>query len=239
MPPHAPPGGAVISRSTLSSQLADGVMEIVGERGLAAGDQLDGVKQLAERFAVAVPTMREALRRLEGLGIVELRHGSGVYVGRNAGRRVLLNPVLPRSDVDQLVELLQARRALEPEIARLAALTRDPAGLAWLDEVMTEAKRQLDGDDERLWRTNLDIHRAIAAVTGNAILGEVVDSVVLLHAEDQREILALHGDAVEDYGEHAHIRDLIVAGDSLAAQTAVAAHLDHVVEVIRTRRSDP
>ncbi len=210
-------------------------MDIVAERALRAGDQLDGVKQLAERFGVAVPTMREALRRLEGLGIVELRHGSGVYVGANAGRRVLLNPVLPRSDVDQLVELLRARRALEPEIARLAASVRDPAGIAWLDATLATAKQQVEADEDMLWRTNLDIHRALAAATGNAILAEVIDSVVLLHAEDQRAILALHGDALEDYDEHLHIRDLVVAGDEQAAHDAVASHLDHVVEVISSR----
>ena len=223
------------TRSTLSSQLADGVMDIVAEQGLVVGDQLDGVKQLALRFNVAVPTMREALRRLEGLGIVELRHGSGIYVGPNAGRRVLINPVLPRSDVEQLVELLQARRALEPEIARLAAEVRDEQGLAWLDEVLTAAQSQVEAGDPVLWRTNLDIHRAIAAATGNAILGEVLDSIVLLHAEDQRAILALHGDAAEDFDEHTHIRALIMAGDAAGAHAAVAEHLDHVIDVIRSR----
>lgn len=222
-------------RSTLSSELAQGVMDIVAEQGLAPGDQLEGVKALAVRFGVAVPTMREALRRLEGLGIVELRHGSGLYVGANAGRRVLINPVLPRSDLDQLVELLEARLALEPQIARIAAEVRDPAGLAWLDEVLEEARAQVEADDDRLWRTNLDIHRAVAAATGNAILAEVVDSVVLLHAEDQRAILTLHGDAVEDFGEHEAIRDLLVAGDAEAAQVAVADHLGHVIRVIRSR----
>lgn len=224
-----------LSRSTLSSQLADGVMDIVAEQGLVAGDQLDGVKQLALRFNVAVPTMREALRRLEGIGIVELRHGSGVYVGPNAGRRVLLNPVLPRSDLDQLVELLQARRALEPEIARLAAQTRDERGMAWLEEVLEAAREQLERNDPMLWRTNLDIHRAIAAATGNAILAEVLDSVVLMHAEDQRAILALHGDAAEDFEEHTHIRDLLKAGDAAGVHTAMAEHLASVIDVIRSR----
>src|SRR5690606_20126450 len=199
------------------------------------GDQLEGVKALAVRFGVAVPTMREALRRLEGLGIVELRHGSGIYVGGNAGRRVLMNPVLPRSDLDQLVELLEARLALEPEIARIAAQVRDPIGLAWLDEVLGQARAQLEAGDDMLWRTNLDIHRAIAATTGNAILAEVLDSVVLLHADDQRAILALHGDAVEDLGEHEQIRALVVAGDAAAAHSAVTDHLGHVVRVIRSR----
>ncbi|WP_156251933.1 FadR/GntR family transcriptional regulator [Pseudactinotalea terrae] len=229
----------VPARSTLSSQLADGVMSIVAERGLVVGDQLDGVKQLALRFNVAVPTMREALRRLEGIGIVELRHGSGVYVGPNAGRRVLVNPVLPRSDLEQLVELLRARRALEPEMARLAAEVRDERGLAWLDDVLEVARGQVAAQDGQLWRTNLDIHRAIAATTGNAILAEVLDSVVLVHAEDQRAILALHGDAAEDFEEHTHIRALIVAGDSAGAHAAVAEHLDSVIDVIRSRGETP
>lgn len=223
------------SRSTLSSQLARGVMDIVADERLVVGDQLEGVKALSARFGVAVPTMREALRRLEGLGIVELRHGSGVYVGSNAGRRVLINPVLPRSDLEQLVELLQARLALEPEIARIAAEVRDPRGLAWLDEVLETARTQLAAEDEQLWRTNLDIHRSIAATTGNAILGEVLDSVVLLHADDQRAILALHGDAAEDFDEHVRIRDLVVGGDAAGARAAVAEHLEHVIEVIRSR----
>lgn len=210
-------------------------MDIVADGGLVAGDQLEGVKALALRFGVAVPTMREALRRLEGLGIVELRHGSGVYVGVNAGRRVLMNPVLPRSDVDQLVELLQARQALEPEIARIAAQVRDPDGLVWLQDTLATARAQVEAGDDILWRTNLHIHRAIAATTGNAILAEVLDSVVLIHAEDQRAILALHGDAVEDLAEHAHICALIADGDADAAQRAVAEHLGHVIDVIRSR----
>lgn len=210
-------------------------MDIVADGGLSAGDQLEGVKALAVRFGVAVPTMREALRRLEGLGIVELRHGSGVYVGVNAGKRVLINPVLPRSDVDQLVELVQARRAIEPEIAMIAAQVRDARGLAWLEQVLTVARAQLEAGEEQLWRTNLDIHRAIAATTGNAILAEVLDSVVLLHADEQRAILVLHGDADEDFQEHERIYTLIVDGDAPTARAAVAEHLDHVVEVLRSR----
>ena len=179
--------------------------------------------------------MREALRRLEGLGIVELRHGSGVYVGANAGRRVLTNPVLPRSDVDQLVELLEARLTLEPEIARFAAQVRDPDGLVWLAEALGTARAQVAARDDVLWRTNLDIHRAIAATTGNAILAEVLDSVALIHAEDQRAILALHGDAEADLAEHAQICALIGDGDAAGAHAAVTEHLGHVITVIRSR----
>lgn len=223
------------SRSTLSSDLARAVVRLVNDRGLQPGDALDTVKVLASRFEVAVPTMREALRRLEGLGVLDFRHGSGIYVGANAGRRVLANPLSPRPDGSQLVELLEARRQIEPQIAMLAARVQDPEGLAWLDHTLSTARRQVAERDENLWRTNLDFHRAIAATGGNRILAEVLDSIVLVHGEAQREILRLHGDAVEDHTEHARIAACITAGDPEAARDAAWTHLDHVVEVIRAR----
>src|SRR5690625_3201826 len=91
-------------RRTLSSDLARAVVRMVNDNGLGPGDALDSVKVLAARFDVAVPTMREALRRLEGLGVLEFRHGSGIYVGANAGRRVLANPLSPKPDESQLHE---------------------------------------------------------------------------------------------------------------------------------------
>ncbi|MGH3369332.1 MAG: winged helix-turn-helix domain-containing protein, partial [Nocardioidaceae bacterium] len=73
---------AVVRRS-LADDLAASVLELIADQQLAAGDQLESVRSLAERFQVAVPTMRESLRRLEAIGAVELRHGSGVYVAPN------------------------------------------------------------------------------------------------------------------------------------------------------------
>ncbi|WP_159619621.1 FadR/GntR family transcriptional regulator [Ruania rhizosphaerae] len=223
-------------RRTLSSDLAQAVVALVESEGLRTGDPLESVKALAARFDVAVPTMREALRRLEGLGMVDFRHGSGIYVGPNAGRRVLANPLQSRPDADQLVELLEARRQIEPSLAMLAAEVRDPAGIALMDETLAQAQAQIASGDDRLWLTNLDFHRAVAAAGGNSVLVEVLDSIVLIHAEDQREILRLHGDADDDHAEHAHLADCVRRGEPEAARDAAYSHLDHVVEVIRARR---
>ncbi|UFU07609.1 FadR/GntR family transcriptional regulator [Ruania halotolerans] len=223
-------------RRNLSGDLAQAVVALLEQEGLRTGDALESLKALAARFDVAVPTMREALRRLEGLGVVDFRHGSGIYVGANAGRRVLANPVQSRPDADQLVELLEARRQIEPSLAMLAAQVRDPAGIAVMDQTLSRAKDQIVSGDEELWLTNIDFHRAVAAAGGNGVLVEILDSIVLIHAEDQREILRLHGDADDDYAEHAHIAECVRRGDPLAARDAAFAHLDHVVEVIRARR---
>ena len=70
------PGGVV--RRSLLDDLATSMLSLIADRKLSVGDQFESVRSLAERFKVAVPTVREALRRLEATGAVELRHGSGV-----------------------------------------------------------------------------------------------------------------------------------------------------------------
>lgn len=227
-----------VSRRTLADELATGVVELIREQQLEPGGQLDTVRTLAARFSVAVPTMREALRRLEAMGLVVLRHGSGVYVGENVRRSVLPNPHSPLLTGERLIDLLEARRAIEPPIAAMAATVRDPAGVARLSETLDEAERCLRHGDERLWIVNLEFHRALAEASGNTVLSEVVDSIVLVHAQEQREILRLHGDEPEDFAEHQRIVEAVLAGSADEAYRATSEHLSNVIGVIRARHLD-
>lgn len=230
-------GDVTVKRSDLSMELAMGVVSMISEDGLAAGQAIPALRPLAERFGVAVPTMREALRRLEGLGMLEFRHGSGIYVGANADRMVLANVLAPRPSRGQLVQLLEARLLIEPPIAALAAQVRDAEGLARLEASLDDAHQCLRTGDDKLWTVNIDIHRAVAATTGNQVLAETLDSLALVHAQDQREILLVHGDAELDHTEHQRIVEYIAAGDSEAARVAMHQHLEDVLRVIRAGRT--
>ncbi|GAA1737144.1 FadR/GntR family transcriptional regulator [Isoptericola hypogeus] len=222
-----------IARPTLSGSLAEAVIRMIGDAGLVAGERIGPQRDLAARFGVAVPTMREALRRLEGMGILSFRHGSGIYVGENYNRSVLPNAVLPPADRERLVELVQARVLIEPAIARQAAVVREPAALARLAELLADAHRCLTTGDDRLWRVNVDLHRAIADAAGNRIVAEVLDVILLLHAEDQRRILTLHGDPDADYEEHAELVRLITAGAADEVDRRMREHLTDVAGAIR------
>ncbi|ACQ80950.1 GntR domain protein [Beutenbergia cavernae DSM 12333] len=226
-----------VVRKDLSAELADRVVRLIAERGLQVGESIDSVRTLATRFEVAVPTVREALRRLEGLGILEFRHGSGIYVGPNAGRMVLANTMNPPADVDQLVELLEARLVIEPGIAELAARAHDAPALQLVEETLAEAERCLETGAANLWHVNMDLHRAIARATGNAVLGDTMDTLAEVHGDDQRQILRLHGDPRADFDEHRAIVDLIAAGDGAGARDAMHTHLEDVVRIIRSTRT--
>lgn len=223
-----------MTRATLTSTLVAAVVDMISEQGLTAGMKIGPQRELAARFGVAVPTMREALRRLEGLGILSFKHGSGIYVGENFDRSVLPNAVAPRADRQQLIELTEARVVIEPAIAGQAAAVRAPRGLALLEEHLTDARRCLEMKDDRLWKVNIDLHRAIGATAGNRIIEEVLDSILLIHAEEQRQILVLHGDPEADHAEHEEIVRLITAGKAKEVSDLMRRHLIDVVGAIST-----
>jgi GntR family transcriptional repressor for pyruvate dehydrogenase complex len=232
------PGGVV--RRSLLDDLATSMLSLIADRKLSVGDQFESVRSLAERFKVAVPTVREALRRLEATGAVELRHGSGVYVGPNVDRLVLANPLALAPSADRLVELLQARALIEPPVAALAAATRGAAALEQMEQdLATAAELIASGDHARLAEVNMDFHRSLAQASGNATLAEVVESVTVVNAREQLEILHIHGDRQADLDEHRAIYDAVQSGDSDLAELLTREHLDGVLAVINQRLQQP
>ncbi|WP_405062909.1 FCD domain-containing protein [Kribbella sp. NBC_01505] len=226
---------AVVRRSLLDD-LASSMLGLIADRKLAVGDHFESVRSLAERFKVAVPTVREALRRLEAIGALELRHGSGVYVGPNVGRLVLANPLALKPSADRLVELLQARALIEPPVAALAAKARSEAALDQMEQDLARAAELIaSGDHDRLAEINMDFHRALAQASGNATLAEVVESVTVVNVREQLEILHIHGDRETDLAEHHAILAAVRAGDDVLAEQLTRAHLDGVLAVINDR----
>jgi GntR family transcriptional repressor for pyruvate dehydrogenase complex len=149
---------------------------------------------------------------------------------------VLPNPLSRKPSAEGLIDLLEARRTIEPPIAAVAATMQDEDGVRRLCEVLDEARSCLQSDPERLWVVNLDFHRALALASGNTVLSEVVDSIVLVHAGEQREILRLHGDESADFNEHEAITNAVLDGDAEAAYEATRVHLANVIETIRSRQ---
>src|SRR3954451_13851763 len=84
--------GELPLRRTLTDDLAAGVLDLIRADGLRSGDPLPGARDLARRVGVSPPAVREALRRLQPTQAVEIRHGSGIYLGRNLERVVLPMP---------------------------------------------------------------------------------------------------------------------------------------------------
>jgi GntR family transcriptional repressor for pyruvate dehydrogenase complex len=211
------------------------VVELIDRDQLQPGDRLPSVQALAGRFAVAQPTMREVLRRLQAIGVVEMRHGSGVYV-RDGGRRVVLpNPYPRRLNHETILDLLDARILIEPHLAALAA-GAEPERVAELTDVLARAGGLVEaGEDAELSATNLDFHRGVARCGGNVVLAQVIDSLLDLYMAEQMEVMRLYADRLHDHEEHVAILDAIQDGDGALAAERMQHHLAGVRSVVAER----
>lgn len=228
-----------VTRPSLSDALTERMLELIRTGGHRPGDRLPSTRELSQRFAVTTPTLREALRRLEATGAIEMRHGSGIYVGADIERLVLPNPNMREMHGAQLLELLGARIVIEPPLAAMAAARATGEELVALQRVLDAAARHLRGQDAELHDTNMTFHRATARLAGNSVLHEVVDSLLTVHGPEQREILQIFDDRRRDYDEHLAILEAIEARDAAAAEERMRAHLVDVKTVIEQRLQHP
>jgi GntR family transcriptional repressor for pyruvate dehydrogenase complex len=114
------------------------------------GDQLPSERVLQSQLGVSRLPLREALARLQALGLISIRHGKGAYVEKSVSRAALsavLIPFYPNQSPSGLRELVEARGFLESELTALATIKATPEDHARLDELAGN-DLQLDGDSE-------------------------------------------------------------------------------------------
>ncbi len=224
---------------SLSNRLARSVLKLIREESLELGDRLPSVRELSERFAVAVPTMREALSLLQLAGNVEMRHGSGVYVVNAEPRLMLTNPYSAELDPAGILQLLRARLLIEPGVAALAASAGSDEAFDTLAAVLEDAEARLsgNGDDEGLLSANMRFHRGIADASGNRFLAEVVHTLTEVRVKEQLAVLDLYDDRRRDHQQHVGILAALRSRDPEAAQRAVHDHIEEVATVVERRLS--
>jgi GntR family transcriptional repressor for pyruvate dehydrogenase complex len=217
-----------VLRQSLADDLARRIRELILGRRHGPGDRLPAIAIMAREFSVGAPTVREALKKLETLGVVEIRHGSGVYVGRDPDALLVSNPV-QRGTVSKklLVDLIEARIPIETTSARLAATNATVDHCATMHELLDQAGRN-PHDAAILNQSNLGFHHQIAIASGNAVIRQMLDVLTNVFREEQRIILDIHGTRESDHREHREILGTIEQGDAERASSCMYAHLEGV-----------
>ncbi|WP_395743171.1 FadR/GntR family transcriptional regulator [Prosthecobacter sp.] len=202
--------------SRLARQLRDEV---------EAGDgRLPPERQMAERLGVSRTVLREATKRLELQGLLEIRHGSGIRAVNRlhkplSGSLSILLPELP----ERLRQLIEARSAIEPEIARQAALKARAADVKQLRSIH-ERLLAAESHDEAV-EADIDFHRTLARIAGNEILKLMLESLADLGRESRRVTIGNVG-RQRAIDHHAAILNAVAAHDAAAAAEAMKHHMD-------------
>lgn len=221
-----------VGRQSLSDELAQRVRQLIQAGGYQPGDRLPSIVKMAGRFGVAHPTLREALRKLETLGVVEIRHGSGVYVGRDQNSLLITNPIFEGEVTRKLLlDLVEARIPVEMKAASLAAANAGPAHLGRMRELLERAGERLD-DRALVSEANLAFHREIALASGNGILPQVLEVLGSVMQEEQRFVNETHRLRERFHREHLEILDALERNDPELAVERMQAHLEGVREAL-------
>ncbi|MEP6509354.1 MAG: FadR/GntR family transcriptional regulator, partial [Gemmatimonadales bacterium] len=221
-----------VLRQSLSDEIAEKITRMIQSTGFKPSDRLPAITQMARQFGVGSPTVREALKRLETIGVVDIRHGSGVYVGTTPDSFLITNPVFggtPSKKV--LVDLIDSRIPVEMRTASLAANNATTEHLDEMERLLAQAGQSLN-DGELLNKVNLSFHRQIALASGNTVMHQILEVLSSLFRQEQRVILDIKGNRAEDHGEHVGIFEAVRLRDASLATSRMQDHLERVREVL-------
>ncbi len=209
----------------LHRQVADQIRALIEAGELAPGAKLPAERDLAERFAVSRPTIREALIVLEVEGHIQIRVGSGVYVSQRPSQT---STVLPVDENDSPFEILQARSIIESAIAEEAARVATPEGIKRLDDCLRQMEKAI-GDPVDMLVQDRAFHTAITDIIGNVTLHRLTGQIFDRRMTPYFERLASHFEGPHTWRlaleEHRIIRDAIAAHDGTGARDAMRRHL--------------
>ena len=221
-----------VARQSLSDDLAVRVRQLIQGGSFQPGDRLPSINDMARRFGVGHPTLREALKKLETLGVVTIRHGSGVYVGTDNNSLVIPNPIFSGSVTRKLLlDLIEARVPVEVTAAGLAAQHATGEHLQQMRALLRRAEESRD-DDAALSAANMGFHREIASSSGNKVLGQLLEVLTNVFHEEQRLILNIYGSRQKDHQEHLQILEALEQKDADLAIERMRAHLEGVRDVL-------
>jgi GntR family transcriptional regulator, transcriptional repressor for pyruvate dehydrogenase complex len=217
-----------VEKQSLSDRLAREIKASIQTGTYVRGDRLPPIMEMARRFNVGHPTIREALKKLEAMGIIEIRHGSGVYVARSEDVLVLVSPDYSgRVTKKLLLDLVRARIPLEMQSAAEAVRNASPEHLREMRRLLMRAEQNL-GDDEKLNHLNMGFHHEVAQASGNTVLAQLLNVLHELFAEEQRLILDIFGSRERDLEEHLSILDAIEQRNEALAVERMRRHLEGV-----------
>jgi GntR family transcriptional regulator, transcriptional repressor for pyruvate dehydrogenase complex len=225
--------------ASLSDQVANSLSQEVRSGRWAAGDKLPTEAVLAAQFNVSRTVVREAISRLKSLGLVDSRQGSGAFVKATGVMPLQFEAHSSRSK-QAVIQMVEVRRALEAEVAALAAQRRSSDDLQRI-QLASKALDQAvkNGGDGVV--EDMALHRAIADAAQNQFLISTLD-YLRQFLQGATRVTRANEARRADFAkqvqlEHLAIVNAIIAADAAKARKAAARHMDNAIK--RIESADP
>ncbi len=220
--------GNKIKKEGAAEKVVKRILELVKSGNLRAGDKLPSERKLNEIFGLSRPTLREALRSLSILGVIEMRHGGGAFV-TDLKAKSLLAPLdfFVSLSVENAQEVFACRRLIEIEIARKCALNATEADISELENMVT-AQEKVGADPIGFRILDSEFHEKLSSIAGNNVMERLSSGFYNMGLEERRKATSSAQVTLRSVKEHKRIVDHIKLHDDEKTAQAMADHLEHI-----------
>jgi GntR family transcriptional repressor for pyruvate dehydrogenase complex len=219
-------------RETISTEIARQLLAYLLAGDIRPGQKIPSERKLSEALGVGRSVVREALKSLTLLGLVEVRQGDGTYL------RSTESSLLPDSiewglllGQKRIRDLIEARRLLEEVLAGLAAERRDAADLAALRELLGDMREAAARHDpEAFTAADVAFHLRVSQSARNETLGQVLQRVATLLRVWISRVMHAAESFTPSLDEHVLVCEAIEQGEASPAREAMRRHLELAFE---------
>jgi DNA-binding FadR family transcriptional regulator len=228
-----------IKKTRIAEEVADRIRVLMLDGTFPPGEPLPSERHLAERFGVSRGSIRDALRTLETIGLLETRHGQGTFPHELSVDRLvapLASVMAYRSDLQD--ELLDVRRMFEPAVARAAALRATDEDLADLQRLL-DAQRQKLKTGQSAIVEDTAFHAILARSTRNRVVMSIMATLNDLLVESRTHSLEQKGRPARSIDGHEAVVAALRRKDPEGASQAMYNHIDQIADLQLHAQKNP
>lgn len=220
-----------IKKTRIAEEVADRIRVLMLDGTFPPGQPLPSERHLAERFGVSRGSIRDALRTLETIGLLETRHGQGTFPHELSVDRLvapLASVMAYRSDLQD--ELLDVRRMFEPAVARVAAERATDEDLVELQRLLDVQRQKLKAGQSAIVEDTA-FHAILARATRNRVVMSIMATLNDLLVESRTQSLKQKGRPARSIDGHEAVVAALRRRDSEGASQAMYNHIDQIANI--------
>jgi GntR family transcriptional repressor for pyruvate dehydrogenase complex len=221
-----------IKKTRVAEEVADRIRVLMLDGTFPPGEPLPSERHLAERFGVSRGSIRDALRTLETIGLLETRHGQGTYPHELSVDRLvapLASVMAYRSDLQD--ELLDVRRMFEPAVARVAAQRATEEDLADLQRILDTQRQKLKTGQSAIVEDTA-FHAILARSTRNRVVMSIMATLNGLLVDSRTQSLQQKGRPARSIDGHEAVVAALRRRDAEGASQAMYTHIDQIADLM-------
>ncbi|MGH7363195.1 MAG: FadR/GntR family transcriptional regulator [Candidatus Methylomirabilales bacterium] len=230
--PEQPPALRAVKKTRVYEDIVTQISDLIGQGRLKSGDQLPSERELSETFKVSRTSVREAIRALESMGLVQSRPGDGTFVSAPSIES-LIQPMASAlfHEKRSQAELFETRRIIEPQLAALAAERATSKDLERMEAILADQEREIAAGGSGV-EADSAFHFAIAEAARNAVLLRLVNAIVDLLHQSREKSLQTENRPRLSYLKHREILEALKKGDPEEAGRLMREHIEGIEENI-------